>query len=179
MGSGKTTKALEQVSQFVILGFKTMYITSKLDKERAPEAAFYSHNPASQRVHELCITLHCESLPDDYSSSEVIVIDEAQFFSNLVPTVHKLLALGKNVQVYGLAADFKGDKFGSIIDLIPFADNVEHMKAKCMRCTLEQRVLVPAAFTDKEGVSKTVLEVGCIGKYLPVCRKHHTQLTTA
>lgn len=177
MGSGKTTRALEQVSQFCALNYRTLYVTSKLEEGRASsESVFYSHNPESATLHKLCSILRCESMPSHFGDAEVIVIDEAQFFSNLVEVVKRAVQAGKDVQVYGLCSDFKGEKFGSIIDLIPFADAVLQMTAKCIKCSEERRELVPAPFTDKVGDSSSVVEVGAIGKYLPVCRKHHTRI---
>lgn len=180
MGSGKTTRALEQASQFCALGFRTTYVTSKLEEQRADlEKAFYSHNSSGASLPKLVTVVRCETLPHDFGDAEVVIIDEAQFFSNLVETVKRALRQGKNLQVYGLASDFKGDKFGSIIDLIPFADTVVQMTAKCIRCSQESRTLVPAAFTDRQGKGGDVVKVGGLGEYLPVCRKHHTKLDAA
>lgn len=177
MGSGKTTRALEQVSQFCALGFKTTYVTSKLEEQRAGiEKAFYSHNPTGASLSVPASIMRCETLPHDFGDAEVVIIDEAQFFSNLVETVKRALRQGKNLQVYGLASNFKGEKFGDIIDLIPFADRVEQMMAKCILCSRESRALVPAAFTDRQGEGGDIVKVGGLGDYLPVCRKHHTKL---
>jgi thymidine kinase len=177
MGSGKTTTALEQVSQFCALGFKTLYITHKNEIKRASDQHFYSHNPSSATLHKLCsVVQYSDDLPLEFGDREVIVIDEAQFFSNLVEAVQAALQAGKNMQVYGLSSNFKGGKFGNVIDLIPFADVAIQMTAKCIKCSKESRTLNEAAFTDRVGDSKSLIEVGGIGKYLPVCRRHHTQL---
>lgn len=178
MGSGKTTRALEQVSQFIALGFTTAYITSKLEEGRAEQDhVFYSHNKSGAQLKQECTTLRCTILPEiPPLTAEVVVIDEAQFFSNLVPAVKGYISQGKRVQVYGLASDFKGDKFGSIVDLISFADVAVQMTAKCARCSSESRTIVPASFTDRNGDKNEVISVGGMAEYTPVCRYHHSRL---
>ena len=175
MGSGKTTRAIEQVSQFCSLGYKTIYITSKLEAERTTVSQFYSHNITGASLHPLCSIFRCRVLPETFEEADVYIIDEAQFFTTLVVTVKSLLKLGKNIQVYGLSSDFKGEKFGSVIDLIPFSDSFTQMFAKCVKCAVEKR-LTQASFTDRIGDSEEVIEVGGMGRYTPVCRDHHTRL---
>jgi thymidine kinase len=179
MGSGKTTRAKEQVSQFCSLGFKTAYVISDLDKKRNSSNNLpYSHNPHSGSIDPKATILSCDNLSilpfDDY---EVIIIDEAQFFpeDDLVSVVRKLVK-NKYVQVYGLSGDFKGNKFGGVIELIPFADTFEQMTAKCVECTISKR-LINASFTDKLSDDQgDILEVAGMGLYKPVCRLHHTKL---
>lgn len=105
---------------------------------------------------------------DSFEEARVILIDEAQFFSDLVPFVKKHIG-GKSFIVAGLNGDANQEKFGSVIDLIPFADKVFHKTALCMNC---RDGVTPAPFTI---VKKTVrydnqVTVGAEEIYLPVCR---------
>jgi thymidine kinase len=179
MGSGKTTRAKEQVSQFCSLGFKTVYVISNKDKIRCLSgASIYSHNPNIGPLDPKATIFHCDNLSnsvlDDY---EVIIIDEAQFFedNDLVNVVRKL-AKNKYVQVYGLSGDFRGNKFGGVIELIPFADVFQQMTAKCVECSISKS-LNNASFTDKISDGGDVLEVAGMEKYKVVCRLHHTKLS--
>ena len=52
------------------------------------------------------------------------LIDEAQFFPNLVPFVHLCLKANKIVHVYGLVANYKGNLFGTVHELLPHANTV-------------------------------------------------------
>ena len=52
------------------------------------------------------------------ANSEVILINEGQFFCDLEDFVKRLLYYGKKVYVCGLDGDFERKKFGQILDLI-------------------------------------------------------------
>lgn len=185
MGSGKSTRAVEQVSQFCSLDFKTAYVMNDLDKLRnQPGNTCYSHNPNGATVFSSATSLFCTLLSDvDLEKYDAIIIDEAQFFSDLVDVVKKLVANGKYVQVYGLSGDFAGKKFGQVIDLIPFADVFQQMTAKCVKCAISApgtiRRLNNASFTDMrdkvntETDNSSVVKIGGMEDYDPVCRLHH------
>ena len=65
---------------------------------------------------------------------DLIIIDEAQFFNDLVEFTQMCLGKGKFVIVAGLQADHKGKKFGKIIDLIPFCSDIKRLHAYCKIC---------------------------------------------
>jgi thymidine kinase len=103
----------------------------------------------------------------EIDSYDVIVIDEAQFFTNLKKFVQHAVCEGKHVIVAGLDGDFKQDVFGEILSLIPIADTITKLYALCMKC----RDGTVAPFT-KRIISCSEQElVGDHDSYMAVCRK--------
>ena len=106
------------------------------------------------------------------------MIEEAQFFGNdLIDFV--LCASekdSKTVIVAGLLFDCYREKFGFIIDLIPYADNVTHLKAICLECS-KLGFENTAIFTKRLVDNKSQTLVGGSDKYIVVCRNHYLQTT--
>ena len=103
----------------------------------------------------------------EYQESEVVGIDEAQFFTNLVSFCKQAVDVhGKHVIVSGLAQDFERNKFGQILDLIPLADKVVHLTALC-HCGKD------AIFSKRTVKSTEQVLVGASEAYIPVCREHY------
>ena len=69
------------------------------------------------------------------SDTEVVLIEEAQFFDNsLVPLVVDLADQGREVICAGLDQDFRREPFGPMAALLAIADNVIKLRAICMKC---------------------------------------------
>lgn len=69
------------------------------------------------------------------SDTEVIGIDEAQFFDdNIVDVCNELANRGIRVIVAGLDLDFKGVPFGPMPALCAIADEVTKVHAICVKC---------------------------------------------
>jgi len=107
-------------------------------------------------------------LSDEFCNSDVVAIDEAQFFSNLKDFVGMCLFLKKKVLLAGLDADYKQEKFGEIIDCIPMADKVTKLSALCVRC----RDGTKGPFTRRLVDTSEVELVGGNESYEAVCRTH-------
>jgi thymidine kinase len=72
----------------------------------------------------------------------------------------------KSVYVGGLDGDYKMNKFGQILDLIPLCDKIEKLHAICSMCKK------PAPFT-KRLTNETEQTVIGSDNYIPVCRACH------
>ena len=68
------------------------------------------------------------------ATSNVILINEGQFFPDLYEVVVDMLNNKKKVYVCGLDGDFERKKFGSILDLIPLCDKVTKLTSICSVC---------------------------------------------
>jgi thymidine kinase len=102
-------------------------------------------------------------------STDVVAIDEGQFFTDLVPAVRQLLSQGKTVWVAGLNGDFQQRPLGHILDLIPLADNVVHLRALCLVCKDGTK----ASFSKRlDRDNQNAVDIGDCNKYVAVCRKH-------
>ncbi|MEM6396681.1 MAG: thymidine kinase [Bacteroidota bacterium] len=67
--------------------------------------------------------------------TDVVGIDEAQFFDSRLPqVVTKLATRGKRVIIAGLDMDFRGQPFGPIPDLLAIAEYITKVHAICPHC---------------------------------------------
>jgi thymidine kinase len=97
--------------------------------------------------------------------SDVILINEGQFFEDLEEFVKKLLENRKKIYVCGLDGDFQRQKFGKILDLIPLCDKVTKLTSLCSLC----KNGTPGIFSKRITCEKEQTIVGS-SNYIPVCR---------
>jgi thymidine kinase len=121
-------------------------------------------------IESLNLEAHAEILPrikDKFiiRSSEVILINEGQFFPDLEEFVKLLLNDGKKVYVCGLDGDFERKKFGQILDLIPHCDKVTKLTSLCSLC----KNGTPGIFSMRLTRETDQTVVGS-DSYIPVCR---------
>ena len=99
-------------------------------------------------------------------ASEVILINEGQFFPDLEEFVKILLTNDKKVYVCGLDGDFERKKFGQILNLIPLCDKVTKLTSLCSIC----KNGAPGIFSKRITLETEQTVVGS-DNYIPVCRK--------
>jgi thymidine kinase len=99
------------------------------------------------------------------ATSEVILINEGQFFPDLEEFVKTLLTFSKKIYVCGLDGDFERKKFGKILDLIPLCDKVTKLTSLCSIC----KNGTPGIFSKRITSEKEQTVVGT-DNYIPVCR---------
>ncbi|KAL6567548.1 hypothetical protein OROGR_001216 [Orobanche gracilis] len=104
----------------------------------------------------------------EYDKLQVIGIDEAQFFGDLYDFCSQAADHdGKTVIVAGLDGDYLRRSFGSVLDLIPIADSVTKLTARCEACGKR------AFFTLRKTDETRTEVIGGAEVYMPVCRKHY------
>lgn len=140
MYSGKTTTLLTRKFG------KTLLINHLLDTRCA---GVQTHDGLRVPAHK------CQRIPR-LSGYDTYLIDEAQFFESL----DGVETLAPNVVVAGLSGDYRRRPFGKILDLIPKADKVTFLTAKCA-CGAD------ACFTKRVSTSKDLINVDA--HYIPVC----------
>jgi len=146
MYSGKTSALIRDSTSSSLI----------IDYDTGGEAdVLYNHDHVKIRCHR---TRDLSSIKT-YASS--IFINEAQFFDGLVEFVKEMLRQGKTVHVYGLDGDFRQQKFGSILDLIPMADTYTKLYAIC-KCGDN------ASFSKR--LTSSTSQYGPDDRYIPVCR---------
>ncbi|MBP5392471.1 MAG: thymidine kinase [Bacteroidaceae bacterium] len=102
--------------------------------------------------------------------SEVVGIDEAQFFDeHIVEVCNELAARGIRVIVAGLDLDFKGVPFGPMPALLAIADEVTKVHAICVRCGALAYVSHRIVSGDKQVL------LGEKQEYEPLCRECYAQ----
>jgi thymidine kinase len=171
MFSGKTAQLILKVTQAQAIGLKVQVFKPKLDTRGL------SHEVRS------CAGLHIEARPVGDATdilkllepnTNVVALDEAQFFELAVVNVCRALAdRGKRVIVAGLDMDFRGEPFGPMPQLLAMAEVVHKLTALCTVCG------EPASFTQRlvngkpARYSDPIVLVGDRGLYEPRCRLHH------
>ena len=119
---------------------------------------------ASETLQDFRESLSCE----EWKSLDVICIDEGQFFQDLLPFCTNAADHDKKrIVVAGLSGDFLRSPFGQILDLIPHADSIKLLKARCEICGKE------ATFTKRTVCVQDQELIGGADMYRPVCREHY------
>ena len=77
--------------------------------------------------------------------------------------------------VSGLIADFKGNKFGKTLDLIPICTNIHRLHAYCSTCAKDKKCSI-AIYSKKIVKCKKNIDIGGAEKYIPVCRQHYFEV---
>ncbi|MCJ7789560.1 MAG: thymidine kinase, partial [Candidatus Atribacteria bacterium] len=132
----------------------------------------YSHN--GTKIEAINISNSKELLEKTEPDTEVVAIDEAQFYDKGIVTIcQKLANQGRRVIVTGLDQDFRGEPFGPIPELLAVAEYIDKLQAICMICgspaSRTQRLVngKPAKYSDP-----TIL-IGAKETYEARCRKCH------
>jgi len=188
MYSGKTTWLNGELTEFAIHNLRVLKISHSDDVRTdvaASDESGSTHNPSYGKLTSKIKCVRTSNLSMvDVSKYHVIGVDEAQFFTDLYDAVeHWVEVLGKHVRVVGLDGDAFKRKFGSILDLIPLADDVVKMHARCRLCMDELEatdfrgnlLTIVAPFTKRLGSSTAQVDIGGSDKYIPVCRYHHSK----
>lgn len=179
MFSGKTSYILSKIAFFADLGFKILYINIEFDNRS--DDTFSTHNPflnskeytKKGNIEKNVTMIKTKELKDiSYQDYDIILIDEAHFFLDLVEYVKILLENKKYVIIGSLIADFKGNKFGQVIDLIPICDEVHRLQAYCAKCAESKKCRV-AIYSKRVSQCNETVEIGGSEKYIPVCRSHY------
>jgi len=107
---------------------------------------------------------------DEYTDKyDVYLINEGQFFGDLVESVDILLnKKKKKVYVCGLDGDFERKKFGTILDIIPWCDDIVKLKARCNHC--ERKGIFTMRLMNKTDNKDQIL-VGETNLYHSTCRR--------
>lgn len=104
------------------------------------------------------------------SNTQVVGIDEAQFFDAELPDVcNKLASKGIRVIVAGLDMDFQGQPFGPIPALMAIAEEVTKVHAVCVCCG------GPATYSFRTAASESRILLGEKDSYEPRCRACYYQ----
>ena len=175
MFSGKTSRLLQILSLYADLGYKVAYINSSLDtrgENISPHNSLYKENGKFSGITKIKAILLKEIYVEPY---DIIGVDEAQFFADVVEVVSSWVnVVRKIVTVVALDGTSEMKPFGRVMELIPVADNVEKLKAKCMKCRKEGK-FIDAGFTKclEEIKSKDGILIGGADKFMAVCRRHY------
>lgn len=170
MFSGKSSYLLSLIRKYNEIGWPIFIITSSLDKRYTDDAKIVNHNRESSNANCAVKTLYEVEKNIEYLKSKVVIIEEGQFFPDLLEFVREAVELfDKHVIVAGLDGDAQRNPFGKILDIIPLADSIIKLKAYCKKCNDGTEAL----FTSKKQHDSITVDIGSSDKYEALCRKHY------
>jgi thymidine kinase len=167
MFAGKSSLLIKKIRLLNVLEKKYLVIKPIFDNRYSSDN-IVSHD----MVKEKCLALKNINNIFNYNIIDIntIFIDEAQFFTNLVETVLRLVEENNiNVFIVGLDGDSNRCKFGEILDLIPYSDTCQKINSLCKVC--KDGTL--AIFSKRISNIDSQKLIGAEDLYISVCRKHY------
>lgn len=162
MFSGKTEELIRRLRRAQIARQSVTIFKPTVDNRYSSDH-IVSHN--EQSLSSIVVTNPADII-DLATNSQVIGIDEAQFFSDELPSVCERLAeAGKRVIVAGLDQDYRGRPFEPIPHLLAIAEYITKTLAICMQCGN------PADRTQRITNQQELVVVGAHNVYEARCRK--------
>ena len=167
MYSGKTSKLLELYKQFSFCNVNTAVINFSEDTRYTNESMVSTHD--KQMIPCILSTSLFDSFPlegKEFNKYSVYLINEGQFFKDIVPWVKSALGKPHNKRIYicGLDGDYKRNMFGNWLDLIAYSDTVQKLTSICCDCREK-----PAIFSHRV-TTETKQKVIGSESYIPLCR---------
>ena len=171
MFAGKTEELIRRINVLKIAKKEIFVFKPRIDDR-------YSSNKIASHDGSTFDSIVIDKASDIYKyvkdSTEVVAIDEVQFFDdNIVRVCNDLADKGIRVMANGLDTDFRGEPFGPMPKLICTSEFVTKLTAICNVCgnpaTRTQRIIngEPASYNDP------IILVGASESYEARCRKHH------
>lgn len=132
MFSGKSEELIRRIRRARYARQKVQVFKPTIDK-RYSSVDVVSHN--GTKVKAVSVEHPEEILDSIDADTEVVAIDEVQFFNNdIVAVCEELACRGLRVIVAGLDTDFRGEPFGPTPKLMAVAEYVEKLQAICVKC---------------------------------------------
>jgi thymidine kinase len=163
MFSGKSEELIRRLRRAKIARQKVQVFKPDVDS-RFSNDQIVSH---SEMRHESAISRNAaEVLAKVDPDTEVVGIDEGQFFDNeLVSVANELAQRGVRVIIAGLDQDYTGKPWEPMPQLLAIAEYITKTHAICMKCGQ------PANYTQRTFESEERVAVGGEGMYEARCRK--------
>lgn len=192
MFAGKTSALLRRVAEYEAAGLRVAVVKSDKDNRYCA-----SHVVTHDGVRKSCFAVpslaaFVEAAGPAYEGYQVVAVDEAQFFPDLADWALRAADHeAKHVVLAGLDGDFRRQRFGQVLDLLPLADCVTKLHATCIFCENEAAEAAGEALADARPSARPVRAlfslriaadsrqevVGGADKYAPACRRHYVELS--
>lgn len=170
MWAGKSSYILGKIRRYKAIGWDVYVITNAIDHR-------YGEYVISNHDSDQCPATSVNTLlplfeEEEYKKAKLIILEEAQFFNDLIEFVLKAVEEdGKHVICVGLDGDSERRPFGHILQLIPYCDSVEKITSLCSECADG----TPALFSYRCSKEQSQIAVGAADLYKPLCRKHYLE----
>ncbi len=164
MFSGKSEELIKRLRRAQIAKRRVQIFKHGSDA-RYDATSIVSHSQMSLPGVAISDINELMDLVDD--RTELVAIDEGQFFSDdILAVTNKLANQGKRIIVAGLDMDYLGNPFGPMPKLMCSAEYVSKQLAICMSCG------DPANFTQRLTQATEQVVVGADETYEARCRLH-------
>jgi thymidine kinase len=163
MFSGKSEELIRRLRRAKIARQKVQVFKPEIDS-RFSNDHIVSH---SEIRHESSnVRSVAELLAKLDADTEVVGIDEAQFFDNeLIEAANQLAKRGMRVIIAGLDQDYTGKPWEPMPQLLAIAEYITKTHAICMKCGQ------PANYSQRTFESEERVAVGAVGMYEARCRR--------
>ena len=163
MFSGKSEELIRRLRRAKIARQRVQVFKPEVDTR-------YSHDHIvshSEMRHESSVVrTAAELLAQVRPETDVVGVDEAQFFDNeLVAVANELARRGKRVIIAGLDQDYTGRPFGPMPQLLAVAEYITKTHAICVRCGQ------PANYSQRIVPLEGQVVVGAADAYEARCRR--------
>jgi len=174
MFAGKSSAIQSIVRRHQALGWPVFVVTHSLDTRYSEEPAIVNHDLlklpalAADRLMPLLRTT-------EYQESRLVVVEEAQFFADLLPFIQNVVDFDKkHAVVVGLDGDAERQPFGRILELVPLCDRVTKLTALCKQCADGTAAIFTHdnCSSSESDFNESQIHVGGQERYSALCRKH-------
>ncbi|MGH9347104.1 MAG: thymidine kinase [Vicinamibacterales bacterium] len=163
MFSGKSEELIRRLRRVQIARQKVQIFKPRIDT-RYGDDHIVSHS--EMRISSVAVASSRQLLEEVGADTEVVGIDEGQFFDLELPMICNTLAdRGKRVIVAGLDQDYLGKPFEPMPQLLAIAEYITKTLAICMVCGN------PANHTQRLIASEDRVLLGAQGLYEARCRR--------
>jgi len=167
MFAGKSCEIIRRVRLLRVCNKNYLIIKPQIDT-RYSVNEIVSHNFDKEKC--LAVNDISEIFDSLKNNIDTVFIDEAQFFKNLkIPVLKIVEEYNCNVIITGLDGDSNRNKFGEILDLIPYCDTCTKIHALCQVCMDG----TPGIFSYRKSNDDGQVHLGAGDEYMAVCRKHY------
>ena len=163
MFSGKSEELIRRLRRAQIARQRVQIFKPSFDN-RFSDSEIVSHS--DMRIQGVNVGNSAELMRLIHADTDVVGIDEAQFFDSDLPAAcTELAGRGTRVVVAGLDQDFARRPFGPMPELLALAELVDKMHAVCMRCG------APAHYSQRIAGGGDQVQVGDVEAYEARCRR--------
>ena len=165
MYSGKTSKLHDLYKQFKFCAIPTQVVNYAEDVRYTDKPELATHDKAMIP----CVMANSMSeiiLSTEEDSTQVYLINEGQFFPDIIEWTKKAISRPFNKKVYicGLDGDFERNTFGDWLSLIAYSDSVTKLRSICCDCRKADAIFSYRLTSEKEQ------KVIGSSAYIPLCR---------
>jgi len=173
MFAGKSSAILQIVNRHKSIGRSIVIISHSFDSRYSSDNYIVNHDGTKIPCYKMT-----DLIPflenSDLVNSDLVIIEEGQFFLDLYKFVLELVdGRAKKVIVVGLDGDADRKPFGQILELVPLCDKITKLNAFCKLCADGTNAL----FTFCKNKKNEQVCVGGEDMYMPLCRRHYLEFS--